>query len=88
MKILVDSDCTISSADREVLDLGFADHNPFCANNRDPGATGNDQCYGVEDINGHAGINPTVGFNTAASITGVMQALLLVFMSFVPFFVF
>ena len=107
MKNLVDSDCTISSADREVLDLGFADYNPFCANNRDPGATGNDQCYGVEDINGHAGINPTAGiratasinstagikatarFNTAASIKpGVMQALLLVFMSICSFFVF
>ena len=87
MKNLVDSDCTISSADREVLDLGFADYNPFCANNRDPGATGNDQCYGEEDINGHAGINPTVGFNTAASIKpGVMQALLSVFMSICSFF--
>ncbi|XP_058953103.2 uncharacterized protein [Pocillopora verrucosa] len=89
VKNLVDSDCTFSSADQEVLDLGFADYNPFCANNRDPGATGNDQCYGVEDINGHAGINPTAGFNTAASIKpGVMQALLLVFMSICSFFVF
>ena len=50
MNNLIDSDCTFSSADREVLDLGLADYNPFCANNRDPGATGNDQCYGVTDI--------------------------------------
>ena len=50
MNNLIDSDCTFSSADRELLDLGLADYNPFCANNRDPGATGNDQCRGVRDI--------------------------------------
>ncbi|XP_066030065.1 uncharacterized protein [Pocillopora verrucosa] len=76
---LIDSDCTFSSADREVLDLGLADYNPFCANNRDPGATGNDQCYGVTDI-------PS-GMNAAAGIKpGVIQALLLVFMSICFFF--
>ena len=81
LKNLIHSDCTFSSAEREVLDLGFADYNPFCANNRDPGATGNDQCYGVKDISGPAGIN------AAASIKpGVMQALLLVFMSICFFF--
>ncbi|PFX31233.1 hypothetical protein AWC38_SpisGene3903 [Stylophora pistillata] len=61
LKNLIDSDCTISFADRELLDLGFADYNPFCANNRDPGATGNDQCHGVKDISGPAGINAAVG---------------------------
>ena len=75
LKNLIHSDCTISHTGREVLDLDFADYNPFCANNRDPGATGNDQCYGVKDISGAAGIKPDV-----------MQALLLVFMSICFFF--
>ena len=81
LKNLIDSDCTISFTDREVLDLGFADYNPFCANDRDPGATGNDQCYGVKDISGPAGINAAAGIKP-----GVMQALLLVFMSICFFF--
>ena len=58
-----------------VQDLWLDDYNPFCANNRDPGAIGNDQCYGVLDISAAAGIKP-----------GVMQALLLVFMSICFFF--
>lgn len=81
LKNLIDSDCTISFADREVLDLGFADYNPFCANNRDPGATGNDQCHGVKDISGPAGINAAVGIKP-----GVMQALLFGFLSIWFFF--
>ena len=81
LKNLIDSDCTISFTDREVLDLGFADYYPFCANDRDPGATGNDQCYGVKDISGPAGINAAAGIKP-----GVMQALLLVFMSICFFF--
>ncbi|CAH3153714.1 unnamed protein product [Pocillopora meandrina] len=81
LKNLIHSDCTISYTDREVLDLGFTDYNPFCANNRDPGATGNDQCYGVKDISGPAGINAAAGMKP-----GVMQALLLVFMSICFFF--
>ncbi|XP_078384693.1 uncharacterized protein LOC144667171 isoform X2 [Oculina patagonica] len=51
MKKLIDSDCKFPSVVQEVLDLGFSDYNPFCANNRDPGATGNDQCAGVRDLN-------------------------------------
>ena len=81
LKNLIDSDCTISFADRELLDLGFADYNPFCANNRDPGATGNDQCHGVKDISGPAGINAAVGIKP-----GVMQALLFGFLSIWFFF--
>ena len=81
LKNLIDSDCNFSFADREFLDLSLADYNPFCANNRDPGATGNDQCYGVKDISGPAGINAAAGIKP-----GVMQALLLVFMSICFFF--
>ena len=40
-------ECTFSSPSCwELLNLAFGDYNPFCANNRDPGATGNYQCYG------------------------------------------
>ncbi|XP_058953101.2 uncharacterized protein [Pocillopora verrucosa] len=81
LKNLIYSDCTFSSAEREVLDLALADYNPFCANNRDPGATGNDQCYGVKDISGPAGINAAAGIKP-----GVMQALLLVVVSICFFF--
>ena len=81
LKNLIHSDCTISHAGREVLNLSFADYNPFCANNRDPRATGNDQCYGVKDISGPAGINAAAGIKP-----DVMQALLLVFMSICFFF--
>ena len=37
-----------------MLELGYSDYNPFCASNRDPGATGNDQCDGVQDKSGDA----------------------------------
>ena len=41
---LLASECTVSSQTKIVLSLALSDYNPFCANNRDPGATGNDQC--------------------------------------------
>ena len=78
LKKLVDSDCSFSSAEQEVLDLGFSDYNPFCSNNRDPGATGKDQCDGVRDLD-----NP---LNAAAGLKpGVMQALLFSFVSLLFF---
>ena len=51
LKRLVASDCYFSSSAQELLDLSFSDYNPFCANNRDPGTTGKDICYGVKDLN-------------------------------------
>ena len=51
---MIDSDCNFAAPTREALELAYSDYNPFCANNRDPGATGNDQCDGVQDKNGHA----------------------------------
>ena len=75
LKNLIDSDCSFSYEVKEVLDLGLADYNPFCANNRDPGATGNDQCYGVRDISAAAGTK-----------TGVLQTLLFALMSMLFFF--
>ena len=52
VKNLIDSDCNFPSQAKEVLDLGFSDYNPFYADNRDPGATGSDQCDGVQDKSG------------------------------------
>ncbi|XP_078343531.1 uncharacterized protein LOC144629189 [Oculina patagonica] len=43
---LLASECTFNSQDKQLLDLALGDYNPFCANNRDPEATGNDQCFG------------------------------------------
>lgn len=51
MKNLVASACSFSSSEQEILDLGFSDYNPFCENNRHPGATGNDQRFGVKKLN-------------------------------------
>ena len=83
LKNLIDSDCNFPSYIKEVLDLSYGDYNPFCANNRDPGATGNDQCSGVRDKSGDA----LKYFNAAAGIkSGVLQTMM--FASFSLFFVF
>ena len=46
----IKSDCKFPSDFFEAIKFDLIDYNPFCANNRDPGATGNDQCHGVRDI--------------------------------------
>jgi len=52
LKRLIASDCHFPSWAQKAFDLAFSDYNPFCAtNNRDPGATGKDICYGVKDLN-------------------------------------
>ena len=43
---LLASECTFNSQTRQLLNLALGDYNPFCADNRDPGATGRDQCFG------------------------------------------
>ncbi|KAJ7388878.1 hypothetical protein OS493_035218 [Desmophyllum pertusum] len=48
VKDLLSSQCTFSSQDAEVFDFQFDDYNPFCDNNRDPGATGSAQCSGFQ----------------------------------------
>ena len=49
--------------------MSFSDYNPFCESNRDPGATGNDQCFGVKDLNNpfHSS-NPTKSPNPTKSV--------------------
>ena len=79
MKNLAASACSFSSSEQELLDLGFSDYNPFCENNRDPGATGNDQCFGVKELNNpfHSS-NPTKTANLRAVLFLVLAALLFV----------
>ena len=73
LKNLIDFDCNFPALSKEVLELAYSDYNPFCANNRDPGATGNDQCDGVQDKSGDA----LKYFNAAAGIKcGVLQTLI------------
>ena len=83
VKNLIDSDCNFPSQAKEVLDLGFSDYNPFCADNRDPGATRSYQCDGVQDKS-EDGLKY---FNAANRIKpGVLQTLM--FTSFSLFFFF
>ena len=65
------SECTFPSSAQEVLDLAFSDYNPFCANNRDPGATGKDICHGVKDLNNPLALwtSPPPPFSTPTTIS-------------------
>ena len=77
MKNLVASACSFSFSEQALLDLAsFSDYNPFCENNRDPGATGNDQCFGVKELNNpfHSS-NPTKTANLQAVLVLVLALL-------------
>ena len=77
----IESDCKSPSDFFDMLKFELVDYNPFCANNRDPGATGNDQCHGVRDIknpfNQKDNVSAAAGININASL-----ALLLPLVSF------
>ena len=79
LKNLVASACSFSSSEQELLDLGFSDYNPFCENNRDPGATGNDQCFGVKELNNpfHSS-SPTKTANLQAVLVLVLVLLFII----------
>ena len=60
---VIDSDCNYPSETKELLDLLYDAYNPFCADNRDPGATKNSPCSGVvieKDANAAAGTKHSV----------------------------
>ena len=79
LKNLIDSDCNFPAQGKQLLELAYGDYNPFCANNRDPGATGNDQCDGVQDISKY--------LSAAAGIkSGVLKTLMLAFLLLLFFF--
>ncbi|KAL9960745.1 hypothetical protein ACROYT_G034238 [Oculina patagonica] len=44
VKDLLPSECTFNSQDEEAFNFQLDDYNPFCGNNRDPGATGSAHC--------------------------------------------
>ena len=55
LRDLIDSDSNHpAESKKEFLDLYYSAYNPFCADNRDPGATKNDSCYGVLDVSAAA----------------------------------
>ena len=63
LKDLIDSDCNYSAETKKMMDLYLGVHNPFCADNRFPGATKNDQYDDVldeEDVNAGTGTKPSV----------------------------
>ena len=63
LRDLIDSDCNYRAETKKMMDLYLGVHNPFCADNRDPGATKNDQYDDVldeEDVNAAAGTKPSV----------------------------
>lgn len=73
LKNLIDSDCKYPPSTKEIFDMTYSVYNPFCSDNRDPGATGNDPCDGVPDKTGDG----LKYFNAAAGIKPrVLQALL------------
>ena len=82
MKV-IKSDCNFTSEFLKSLEMQLGDHNPFCANNRDPGATGSDQCYGVRDINNPFNKKDKNNVNAATGIK--INALLSLLFSFVSF---
>ena len=63
LRDLIDSGCNYRAETKKMMDLYLGVHNPFCADNRDPGATKNDQYDDVldeEDVNAAAGTKPSV----------------------------
>ena len=91
MKNLIASACTLPSTLQEALDLAFSDYNPYCDDNRDPGAIGNDQCYGYSGSPATAVMTMSSTHHngspsTAVMNMGVAKALLFYFL-FMFFFV-
>ena len=79
LKNLIASTCNYPPGTEKISNLGISDYNPFCEDNRDPGATGKDQCYGY-------GSSYKGSPSTAVMNMGVAQALLFYFL-FLFFFV-
>ena len=78
-KNVIASICNFPTVTEEIFHFILGDYNPFCEDNRDPGATGKDQCYGY-------GSSYKGSPSTAVVNMGVAQALLFYFL-FLFFFV-
>ena len=44
LKNLIDKECNYTTSERELLEIGLSDYNPFCPGNRDPRASERDRC--------------------------------------------
>ena len=64
----IESDCKSPSDFFDMLKFELVDYNPFCANNRDPGATGNDECHGVRDIKDDVSAAVGIKINTSLAL--------------------
>lgn len=72
------SECNFPAYLKETLDKSYSDpYNPYCANNRDPGATGNGICDGVKDLNNP--LNKASGLKNIVFQTVSLSFLLLMF---------
>lgn len=84
LKGLISSECNLTASAKNYIDLDYTDYNPFCANNRDPDATGNGICYGVKDLNNprNKGISLNNGnpVSNAVAVSGLRNSVLLTFL--------
>ena len=88
VKKVFDSDCKFPSDMQEFKKKrdSISDYNPFCANQRDPGATGKDMGYGVKDPNNTLNNFSNHVKGAAAGLkSSVLQALLFPFLSLMLF---
>ena len=72
------SDCKFPTDIFEVIKFDLVDYNPFCANNRDPGATGNDECHGVRDIKDDVSAAAVIKINTSLALLLLLVSFLFV----------
>ena len=62
LKDLIYSDCNYPAGSKKLFNFTLGVYNPFCADNRDPGATNNGHCYGVlDDDSATTGATGTTG---------------------------
>lgn len=84
LKGLISSECHLTALAKEMIDLEYTDYNPFCANNRDPDATGNGICHDVKDLNNplNKGISLNNGnpLSNAVAVSGLRNSVLLAFL--------
>ena len=85
LKNLLLSECIFNSQDEEAINFQLDDYNPFCANNRDPGATGSAHCsdYQVVSTTAVATILPCSKSNVISSKQLILFFLLAVYLVFI-----
>ena len=62
LKDLIYSECNYPAGSKKLFNFTLGVYNPFCVDNRDPGATNNGHCYGVlDDDSATTGATGTTG---------------------------